>query len=116
VQVREAALHDPALAAQAGAMRDASASDDGLDAALPEQPAVLVVVVAAIGEHDVGLLARPADLAGHRPGVQVIQQRQQLRGSAVRRQFRASARPFSQCSPLFLLGRARNLVGTRWCP
>ena len=36
------------------------------------------MVIAAIGEHDVGLLARPAALAGDRPGVQGIEQRQQL--------------------------------------
>jgi hypothetical protein len=34
------------------------------------------VVIAAIGEEKVGLLARSADLAGDRPGVQIVQQRQ----------------------------------------
>jgi hypothetical protein len=37
------------------------------------------VVVAAIGEQQVGLLARATWLAGDWPGVQVVQQRQQLR-------------------------------------
>lgn len=78
VQVREAALDDPAVAAEAGAVAGAAAGDDGLDAACPEQPAVLVVVIAAVGEHLVGFLARPTGLALDRPGVQVIQQRQQL--------------------------------------
>ncbi len=76
--MREAALDDPALAAEAGAVLGAAAGDDRLDAARPKQPAVLVVVVAAVGEHEVGLLARAADLAGHRPGVQRVEQRQKL--------------------------------------
>ena len=78
VQVREAALDDPALGAEARAVLGAAARDHRFDSALPEQPAVLVVVIAAVGEHDVGLLARPPELAGDRPGVQVIEQRQQL--------------------------------------
>lgn len=78
VQVREAALDDPALAAQAGAVLDSAAGDDGLDAPRPEQPAVLVVVIAAIGQDEIGLLAGPAGLASDRPGVQVIQQRDEL--------------------------------------
>ena len=41
--------------------------------------AVLVVVVAAVGRDEVGLLARAPDLPGDRPGVQDIEQRQQLR-------------------------------------
>ena len=78
VQVREAALDDPAHRAQARAVLGAASRDDGLDAALPEQPAVLVVVIATIGEDQVRLLARPAGLAGDRSGAQVVEQRQQL--------------------------------------
>jgi hypothetical protein len=78
VQVREAALDDPALATQAGAVRCAAAGDHGLDPTGPQQPAVLVVVIAAIGEQQVGFLAWPADLPGDRPGVQIVEQRQQL--------------------------------------
>ena len=78
VQVREAALDDPALAAEAGAVFDPAAGDDGLDAPGPEQAAVLVVVIAAIGKDHVGLLARPPDLARDGPGVQAVQQRNQL--------------------------------------
>lgn len=78
VQVGEAAFDDPALAAQAGAVVGAAAGDDGLDAARPEQPAVLVVVVAAVGQDQVGLLSWPADLAGDRARVQRVEQRQQL--------------------------------------
>lgn len=78
VQVCEATLDDPALSAEAGAVLGAAAGDDRFDAAVPEQPAVLVVIVAAVGEHEVGLLARAADLAGDRPGVQRVEQRQEL--------------------------------------
>ena len=59
-------------------MRAAAAGDHWLDAARPQQPTVLVVVVAAIGEQQVGLLTRSAWLAGDRSGVEVIEQRQQL--------------------------------------
>jgi len=78
VQVRETALDDPALAAQARAMLDTAPGDDRLDAPRPEQAAVLVVVIAAVGEDEIGLLTRPADLPGDGPGVQHVQQRQQL--------------------------------------
>jgi hypothetical protein len=37
------------------------------------------VVIATIGEHEVGLLTRPTDLPGDRVRVQQIQQRQQRR-------------------------------------
>jgi hypothetical protein len=36
------------------------------------------VVIATVGEHDVGLLARPALLALDRPGVERVEQREQL--------------------------------------
>ncbi len=59
-------------------MLGAAARDHGFDAARPQQAPVLVVVVAAIGEDQVGLLAGPAVLAGDRSRVQILQQRQQL--------------------------------------
>jgi hypothetical protein len=79
VQVREATLDDPALAAEAGSVLGAAAGDHGLDAARPQQSAVLVVVIAAVGEQAVGLAAGPAGLARDRAGVQRVQERQQLR-------------------------------------
>jgi len=79
VQVREAALEDPALSAESRAVLAAATGDHWLDAARPQQPTVLVVVVAAIGEEQVGLLARSTGLAGDRSGVEVVEQRQQLR-------------------------------------
>lgn len=75
VEVREAALDDPAPSSESRAMRGAAAGDDRFDASLPEQPAVLVVVIAAVGEHDIGLLPRPSWFAADRPCVQQIEQR-----------------------------------------
>jgi len=66
----------PAHLRRFGAVLGLAASDDGFDAACPEQPPVLVVVIAAVGEQPVGLLARPAGLASDRPAVQVLEQRQ----------------------------------------
>jgi hypothetical protein len=77
--VREAALDDPALAAKSGAVLAAAACDAVADAAVAQQAPVLVVVIAAVGDHQIGLLAGPAALARDGPGVQVLQQRQQLR-------------------------------------
>ena len=78
VEVGEGAFDDPALAAQAGAVRDAAFGDHGFDAAGPEQPAVLVEVIAAVGQDEVGLGPGSTDLAGDRPGAQLVKQRDQL--------------------------------------
>jgi hypothetical protein len=43
-----------------------AAGDDRFDAALPDEPAVLVVVVTAVGEHDVGPAAWPAGTSANR--------------------------------------------------
>lgn len=56
----------------------ATAGDDGCDAECSEQPTVLVVVIATVGQQPVGLLARPSDLAGDWPAVQILKQRDQL--------------------------------------
>jgi hypothetical protein len=55
MQPREGALDDPAAAAKAGAVVGLAASDDRLDTPRPQLPAVLVVVIAAVGDE---LLAR----------------------------------------------------------
>src|SRR5215217_3782090 len=78
VQVRKAALDDPALTPEARSVRDAALGDHRLDAPRPQQPAVLDEVIAAVGEHDVGLDPRTPDLAGDRPAGEVIQQRHEL--------------------------------------
>ena len=56
----------------------AASGDQRFDPALPEQPPVFVVVIASVGPHEVGFLAWATVLAGDRPGVQGLQQRDQL--------------------------------------
>jgi hypothetical protein len=53
-----------------------AARDQRFDPALPDEPAVLVVVVAAIGDDAVGAAPRPTDVSTHRR--HSIQQREQL--------------------------------------
>jgi hypothetical protein len=77
VEVGKAALDDPALLAQAGAVRDAAASDDRGDPAGSEPAAVDVEVIAAVGQQPVGLLAWSSWFALDRAGGQVIQERHQ---------------------------------------
>ena len=50
VQPGEGALDDPAVTAEPGAVFGLAAGDHRLHAALPDEPAVLVVVVAAVGD------------------------------------------------------------------
>lgn len=78
VQVSEAALDDPALAAEAGAVGGAPSCDPVGDASRPQDAPVLVVVIAAVSKDKIGLSARPADLAGDRAPMQVIKERHQL--------------------------------------
>ena len=59
-------------------MLSTATGDHRFDPARPQQPAVLVVVISAIGDDQVGLLAWPAALAGHGPIMQIVEQRQQL--------------------------------------
>jgi hypothetical protein len=76
--VSEAALDDPPLTAQARAVAGSSSGDHGSDPERPQKPAVLIEVIAAISENTVWLLAWPAALAGHRPGVEIFDEGQQL--------------------------------------
>jgi hypothetical protein len=76
VQPGERALNDPAQLAQARAVLGAAAGDDGLDPAALELAAVLVVVIAAVGDHAVGAKPGAADLAAHR--ADAVDQGQQL--------------------------------------
>src|SRR4051812_13362584 len=66
VQPGEGALDDPAVAAEPGAVRGLAAGDLGRDAALAQQPAVFVVVVAAVGGDPGGTLSWPPDCAAYR--------------------------------------------------
>ena len=73
VQVCETALSgDPALPAEPRAVPSPAAADDRSDAAGPQQAAVSVVVVSAISQQAIGLLAGPAPFARHGPGMQVV--------------------------------------------
>ena len=65
VQPGEGALDDPADAAEPGAVFGLAAGDHGLDSARADEPAVLVVVVAAVGDERVGSKAGPADHTAH---------------------------------------------------
>jgi hypothetical protein len=67
VEVSEAALDDPALASDTGAVGCATAGDDGSDPESPQEPTVLVEVIATISENTIGFLAWPATLASDRP-------------------------------------------------
>ena len=78
VQVSEASLDDPALTAQARAMAGSSSGDHGSDPESPQQPTVLIEVIATVGENTIWFLARPTALASHRASVEVFDQRQQL--------------------------------------
>ncbi len=66
VQQGEGLLDDPAVHAQARAVLGAAAGDDRGDALLPHPPAVLVVVIAAVGVDLIRPLAWPATAAPHR--------------------------------------------------
>jgi hypothetical protein len=78
VQVGKAALDHPALAPEPRAVGGAAAGDPVGDPPGPQDAPVLVVVIAAVGQDEVGLCPRPADLAGDRPGAKVIKQRHKL--------------------------------------
>ncbi len=66
VEPGKGTLDDPAVMAESGAVLALAASDDGLDAALPDQATVLVVVVAAIGDQRPRPTSRSADPAADR--------------------------------------------------
>ena len=76
VQSGDRPLDHPPEGGQAGAVRLAPLGDRGPDAALAQEPAVLVVVVAAVGEEHVGSSARPAD--DSRDRWDLVQQGQEL--------------------------------------
>jgi hypothetical protein len=67
VEVSEAALDDPALTSEAGAVGCSATSNDGCDPESPQETAVLVEVIATISENTIRFLAWPAALASDRP-------------------------------------------------
>jgi len=66
VEPGEGSFDDPAVTAEMGAVLGQSASDQRFDAALPEQPAVLVVVVATIGNQGGWTPSWPTGTTAHR--------------------------------------------------
>jgi hypothetical protein len=76
VQPGEGSLDDPAHSPEARAVLGGAAGDDRVDAAGPQLAAVLVVVIAAVGDQAVGALAWPPGLAADR--ADTVDQRQQL--------------------------------------
>jgi hypothetical protein len=77
VEPGEGALDDPAVAAEPGAVLCLAACDHGFDAALPDETAVLVVVVAAVGDQRPRSASWPADAAAD--GRHPVEQLEQLR-------------------------------------
>jgi hypothetical protein len=77
VEPGEGALDDPAVAAESGAVLCLAARDHGLDAALPDKAAVLVVVVAAVGDQRPRSASWPPDAAAD--GRHPVEQLEQLR-------------------------------------
>jgi hypothetical protein len=76
VEPGEGALDDPAVLAECRAVLGLAAGDHGFDAALPDQPPVLVVVVAAVGEQCSGSSSGASDPAAD--GRHPVEQFEQL--------------------------------------
>jgi len=76
VEPGEGALDDPAVTAEPGPVFGLAARDHGFDTALPDEAAVLVVVVASVGEQGFGSSSRPADAAAD--GRDAVEQLDQL--------------------------------------
>ena len=77
VEPGEGALDDPTVAAQSGAVFGLAASDERLDAALPDEPPVFVVVVAAVSDQRPRPASWAANSAAHRRDA--VEQFEQLR-------------------------------------
>ena len=76
VQPGKGAFDDPAVTAEAGAVCGLAARDHRLHSPLPDEAAVLVVVVAAVGDDAVGPSPGPADAAAD--GWNAVEQLEQL--------------------------------------
>jgi hypothetical protein len=68
VQPGKGALDNPSQPAAAGAVLGRAAGDDRLDPAAPQLAAVLVVVVATVGDAPSCLLTAPSETASNRAG------------------------------------------------
>ena len=76
VEPGEGAFDDPAVAAEPRAVFGLAASDHRLDATLPKETAILVVVVATVGNQHQWSASWSADAAAH--GWHAIEQLEQL--------------------------------------
>ena len=76
VQPGEGAFDDPTVTTEPGAVLGLAAGDQRFDAAPPDEAAVLVMVVAAVGDDAVGATPRPTDTSAN--GRHSVQQREQL--------------------------------------
>lgn len=65
VQMGKGAFHHPALSPEPGTVLGGAPGDDRLHTEVPDQAAVLVVVVTAVSEHCVRAASGPATLAAH---------------------------------------------------
>lgn len=83
VEPGEGAFDDPALATKTGAVRGETPGDERLDPACADEATVLVVVVAAIGEQQLGSPPGPSSSAAY-GGDGVEQRGQHERVVAVR--------------------------------
>jgi len=77
VEPGEGPFDDPSVAAEVGSVLGLAASDQGFDAALPDESAVLVVVVAPISKQRVRPATRTTWTAAHRRDA--VKQFEQLR-------------------------------------
>jgi len=77
VEPGEGAFDDPAMAAEPGAVLGLAASDHRLHATLPNETAILVVVVSAVGNQHPRSASWSADAAAH--GRHSVEQFEQLR-------------------------------------
>jgi hypothetical protein len=76
VEPGEGALDDPAVTSESGAVLGLPSCDQRLDSSLPDEAAVLVVVVTAVGDHALGPSPWTADAAAN--GRHLVKQREQL--------------------------------------
>ena len=77
VEPGEGALHDPTVTSEPGAVLGLAACDHRFDAALPDEAAVLVVVVTAVGDQRPRSASWPTDPATDRR--HAVEQVEQLR-------------------------------------
>lgn len=77
VQPGESPFDDPAVTAETGAVVSLASGDQRLDTTLPDEPAVLVVVVTSVGDQRPRPASRSTDPAAHR--WHSVEQLEQLR-------------------------------------